>query len=72
MVRSPPGVHPLVTQWAEAFTQPRFQGWILLVLGAILTTGRRTIQNTLRVVQGHTSGHASDYQRVFSHRRWSL
>lgn len=72
MVRFPPGVQPLLTQWATAFTQPTYRRWILLVLGAILTTGRRTVQNILRVVRGRAAGHACSYQRVFSHRRWSL
>lgn len=72
MVRFPPGVQPLLTQWATAFTQPTFRRWILLLLGAILTTGRHTVQNMLRVIQGLAPGHASSYQRVFSHRRWCL
>ena len=72
MVRFPHAMQPLLQQWAAVFTRPTFRRWNLLVLGAILTTGRRTVQNILRVVQGNTDGHGSSYQRVFSHRRWSM
>jgi hypothetical protein len=43
----------------------------VLWLGAILTTGRRTITNLLRTVRPHAEGHVSSYHRVFSQRRWS-
>jgi hypothetical protein len=43
----------------------------MLVLAAVLTTGRRTVTNLLRTVRGKTPGHMSSYHRVFSPRRWS-
>jgi DDE superfamily endonuclease len=43
----------------------------VLLLGALLTTGRRTITNVLRTVRHQVPGHASSYHRVFSQRRWS-
>lgn len=42
------------------------------MLGAVLTTGRRTINNLLRAVRGLALGHPSSYHRVFSRRLWSL
>jgi len=42
------------------------------MLAAIVTTGRRTTSNLLRLAGELASGHPSSYHRVFSHRRWSL
>jgi hypothetical protein len=42
----------------------------VLWLGAILTTGRRTITNICRTVRPYAQSHVSSYHRVFSQRRW--
>jgi len=55
---------------AGAFTRPTFGRFTLLLLAAILTTGRRTITNLLRTVQTLAPGHPSTYHRVLSRRRW--
>ena len=62
----------LFREFAPAFTQPTYQRFLLLALAAVLTTGRRTIANLLRMV-GHLSqgAAASSYQRVLSQARWS-
>ena len=54
-----------------AFSTPTYQRFLVLVLAAILTTGRRTITNLLRTVQYQAQGHVSSYHRVWSQRRWS-
>jgi uncharacterized protein YerC len=54
-----------------AFATPMYHRFLVLSLGAILTTGRRTITNILRTVRHHATGHVSSYHRVFSQRRWS-
>lgn len=64
--------HPLLAAFAGAFTRPTFQRWRLLLVAALLTSGRRTISNMLRTVSLVLPGHASSYHRVFSQRRWSL
>jgi DDE superfamily endonuclease len=71
MVPIPSAARPLLQPLACAFTQPTFQRWLILLLAAILTTGRRTICNLLRTVGPLAPGHPSSYHRVFSRRRWS-
>jgi hypothetical protein len=62
---------PLRTIFQPAFSTPTYHRFLVLLLGALLSTGRRTITNVLRTVRPQASGHASSYQRVFSPRRWS-
>ena len=61
----------LIQPFARAFTRPTFQCFTILMAGAVLTTGRRTVSNLLRTVRGLAPGHPSSYHRVFSRRRWS-
>src|SRR6266496_1420835 len=68
----PKAARPLLHAFAGAFTPPTFKRFFTLMLGAVLTTGRRTITNLLRAVGGLAPGHPSSYHRVFSRRRWSL
>ena len=68
----PSAVEPLLLQFSFAFTEPTFQRFGVLMLSAILTTGRRTVSNLLRTAPLVVPGHASSYHRVFSRRRWSL
>jgi DDE superfamily endonuclease len=53
------------------FSTPTYHRFLVLVLTAILTTGRRTVPNLLRTVRYQVQGHVSSYRRVFSQRRWS-
>ena len=53
------------------FSTPTYHRFLVLVLAAILTTGRRTVTNLLRTVRSQAPGHVSAYHRVFSQRRWS-
>jgi hypothetical protein len=62
---------PVLTMFRPAFSTPTYHRFCMLVLAAVLTTGRRTVTNLLRTVRGKTSGHMSSYHRVFSQRRWS-
>jgi DDE superfamily endonuclease len=63
---------PLLRSVAGACTLPTAKRFLSLMLGAILTTGRRTITNMLRAIRGLAPGHPSSYHHVFSRRRWSL
>jgi hypothetical protein len=67
----PKAAQPLLHAFAGAFTPPTFKRFVTLMLGAVLTTGRRTITSVLRSVGGLAPGHPSSYHRVFSRRRWS-
>jgi hypothetical protein len=52
-------------------TAPTFANALVLLYGAILAPGRRTVASALRVM-GHQEAHPSKYQRIFSRARWSL
>ena len=62
---------PLLVEWAPLFTQPTYRRFLILLLGAILTTGRRTLSNLLRTVGALAVGHASSYHRVLLQARGS-
>jgi hypothetical protein len=57
--------------FAPAFTAPTFDRFVLPAISAILTTGRRTVADLLRVLGGLAPGHRTGYQRVLSGARWS-
>ena len=71
MLVIPSFAQPLLDQFAHVFLQPTYQRFLVLLVAAILTTGRRTVSNLLRSVPGLAPGHPSSYHRVFSKRRWS-
>ena len=62
---------PVLMMFQPAFATPTSHRFLVLLLGAILTTGRQTITNIVRTVRHHATGHVSSYHRVFSQRRWS-
>ena len=43
-------MHPILLAFADSFTQPTFQRWLLLGVAAIVTPGRRTVRNLVRTV----------------------
>jgi hypothetical protein len=53
------------------FTQPPYNRFLVLLLGALLTTGRCPITHLLRTMRPRVSGHLASYPRVFSQRQWS-
>jgi hypothetical protein len=72
MLPLPTAALPLLRSVAGACVLPTAKRLLHLMVGAILTTGRRTISNLLRAIRGLAPGHPSSYHRVFSRRRWSL
>jgi DDE superfamily endonuclease len=62
---------PVLSTFRPVFSTPTYHRFLVLVLAAVLTTGRRTITNLLRTVRYQTDGHVSSSHRVFSQRRWS-
>jgi hypothetical protein len=72
LIQLPPAAEPLIDRLSIAFTRPTFKRFVLLLVGAILTPGRRTVLNVLWTVRSFMDGHVSSYHRVFSERRWSL
>jgi DDE superfamily endonuclease len=62
---------PVLSMFRPTFSTPTYHRFLVLVLAAVLTTGRRTVSNLLRTVRFKAPGHVSSYHRVFSQRRWS-
>lgn len=56
--------------FSPCFTQPTHGRFVLLALGAILTTGRRTISNILRTLGPFAPDDESSYRRVFCRAPW--
>jgi hypothetical protein len=67
----PPEAHPLVQALALHFTSPTYQRFSTLLVGAALTTGRRTVANVLRTLRHLAPGHSTAYRRVLSRAPWS-
>jgi hypothetical protein len=67
----PPEAQPLLQVLAVPFTNPTSQRLCTLLVGALLTTGRRTVANILRTLRHLAPGHRTDYQRVLSRAPWS-
>jgi hypothetical protein len=61
----------VLTVFRPVLSTPTYHRLLVLVLAAILATGRRTITNLQRTVQDQAQGHVSSYHRVLSQRRWS-
>lgn len=72
MLTVPSAAEPLLMSLSIAFTNPTFQRILPLSIGAILTTGRRTVTGVLWTMRGLVAGHPSSYHRVFSRAVWSL
>ena len=71
MLVIPSFAQPLLDQFAPVFFQPTYQRFLVLLVAAVLTTGRRTVSNLLRSAGLLAPGDPSSYHRVFSKRRWS-
>jgi hypothetical protein len=67
----PTAALPFLSALAPVFTRPTYRRFLLLMGGALLTPGRRTVTNLLRTVAPLVDGHRTTYQRVFSLARWS-
>lgn len=61
-----------VQQFQSVFGQPTYQRLLVLLIGAIVVNGRRTVSRVLWAVRSLAAGHASNYHRVFSRSPWSL
>jgi hypothetical protein len=72
MLTLPSAAESLITSLSVAFTVPSFKRVVPLIVGAILTTGRRTVTAVLRTLGARAPGHWSDYHRLFSRAAWSL
>ena len=71
MLSVPPAAEPLISSFSVAFTRPTFQRVRVLILGAIMAMGRRTVTAMLRAVGSLAEGHWTNFHRVLSCRVWS-
>lgn len=72
MFTLPRAAEPLIRSFAPAFCVPTYQRFVLLLIGVIVTSGRRTVSHVLWSVRSLVQGHPSNYHRFFSQARWSL
>lgn len=68
----PEALRVVFLAWAAGFGETVFPKFVTLLLGAVLTTGRRTVSRVLFVVGELAEADPSSYHRVLSMRRWSL
>ena len=70
MLALPRAAEPLIAAFAPAFTRPSFERFVVLLVGAILTVGRRTVSRLLWTLGPLAHGHPSSYHRLLSRARW--
>ncbi len=68
----PPAAGPVLLPLAGAFTRPTFRRVLVLLVGAVLASGGRTVTGMIRAAGLLATGHYSSYHRVFSRANWSL
>jgi hypothetical protein len=61
----------LLSVFSIAFTDPTFKNVLVLMIGTILTPGRRTVTAALRAMGLAQEGHFTNYHRVLNRARWS-
>jgi hypothetical protein len=62
---------PLIVEFAPLFSKPVWEQAKILIVGAILTIGRRTVTACLRVMGKSEEVHFQNYHRVLNRARWS-
>ena len=66
-----PEIIQLLSVFSIAFTRPTFAKAMVLIFGAILAPGRRTVTAALRMMGLGEDPHFSKYHRVLNRDRWS-
>jgi hypothetical protein len=73
MIDSTPA--PVLTGWfapfASAFTAPTLRSVLVLIAGAILAPGRRTVTSALSIMGLRESATFTTFHRVLNHNRWA-
>ena len=68
----PESLQVVFSAWSAGFGETVFPKFVTLLLGAVLTTGRHTVSQVVRVVGELADADPSSYHRVLSMRRWSM
>lgn len=71
MLTLPPELFTLLLPFAPLFSRPVFRHVQLLVVGALLTPGRRTIAALLRTLGRQCDPHFQTFHRVLNRDHWS-
>ena len=71
MFTLPPDFVPILMVFAPLFTRPVFEHVQLLVVGAILAPGKRTVTSALRAVGLDQEPQFQKYHRVLNRAKWS-
>jgi CO dehydrogenase nickel-insertion accessory protein CooC1 len=61
----------VLSKFTPLFSRRVFQHVQVLVIGAILTPGQRTVTNALRVIGLQQHRHFQNYHRVLNRAQWS-
>ncbi|ANY82778.1 hypothetical protein BB934_35365 (plasmid) [Microvirga ossetica] len=71
----PPAPAPVLTGWfapfASAFTAPTLRGVLILMTGAILAPGRRTVTSALSILGLREIATFTTFHRVLNRNRWA-
>jgi hypothetical protein len=62
---------PFIVTFASLFSKPVWESALLLLVGAILAPGKRTVSAILRVMGLHQEGDFQKYHRVLNRAVWS-
>jgi len=71
MLTLPVAIVPILAPFAMLFTNPTWQNAQLLMMGAILTTGQRTVAAALRVMGRSDQDDFARYHEVLNRAVWS-
>ena len=69
--RVPNSLVSFLQPFRDAFTAPTWEHVLVLVMGAILVPGRRTVASALRVMGLGQARHFTNYHRVLNRNAWS-
>jgi len=68
----PKAAEPLAQAICLVFTRPTFRRFTALMMGLIVTMGRRTVSHTLAVMGPILDGHWCNYHRLYSSAKFSM
>ena len=58
--------------WRPCFTAPSWEHVLVLVMGALLATGKRTVTSCLRVTGRAQAANFASYHQILNRARWSV
>jgi len=71
LLELPSAFSAIVLSVSSGFTKPTFARFLSLLVGLVVSSGRRTVLRTLSSIRELSQGHWSSYHRVFCKARWS-